>query len=91
MEHSVVLAFLTFGLTEIIVVGVVAVLLFGPRAARGLGSVGRTVLDLKRDVDQTKSSLRRQLTGDLERTLRGPSAKKDRTPTPRADEEGEGR
>jgi len=68
-----------FGLSELIVVGLIIFLLFGPKAARTLGSVGRTILDLKKQVDDTKKGIKREVSREIDSAIYGP-AKKDEKP-----------
>jgi len=75
MQFVPVIAFLGLGPTELIVIALLALLLFGPRAARAMGSMGRTVLNLKREVDDTKAGLRRQVKRQVDDVLRGPKKK----------------
>lgn len=55
------LAFLNLGPAEVVVVAIAAVLLFGPKAARAMGKVGRTLLGVKKEIDDAKDSLHREV------------------------------
>lgn len=72
MNGLFVLAFVNFGWTEGIIIGVVALLLFGPRLARTMGQVGGTLLRFKKDVEDTKLGLTQTIERELNPTL-GPA------------------
>ena len=71
-----------FSVPELIVIGIVAFLLFGPKAARSLGSVGRTILNLKKQVDDTKEGFKREVHREIESVLHGPTRKEEKPPDP---------
>ena len=77
MDAFFVLGFLNLGLPEAIVIGIVALLLFGPRAARAMGRLGRTLLDLKKEVDDTKDGIQRQIKREINATIHGKSKEED--------------
>jgi len=82
MPSGGVLAFLTLGPVEAVVIAIVAVLLFGPAAARAMGKLGRTVLGVKKEIDDVKSSLQREVTKAVHDALSAdqPSARKPEPP-----------
>ena len=61
MPGATIVAFLNLGPVEIAVIAVVAVLIFGPSAARAMGKVGRTLLGVKKEIDDAKDSLHREV------------------------------
>ncbi len=77
MNGLFVLAFVNFGWTEGIIIGVVALLLFGPRLARTMGQVGGTLLRFKKDVEDTKLGLTQTIERELNSAL-GPDDDKPR-------------
>jgi len=64
------LAFLNLGLPETITIAVVALVLFGPRAGRMMGGLARTVLGFKREIDDAKHGIRRQVERQVDDVLR---------------------
>jgi len=81
--HSVpILAFLNIGLTETIVVVVAALLLFGPRAGRAMGSLGRSLLNLKKDIEDTKDGIRREIKREIDTAIYGPDKTRDNRHNP---------
>jgi Sec-independent protein translocase protein TatA len=73
MAGPCVLAFMNLGWTEMVVVAVVALLLFGPQLGRTLGQVGGTMLKLKRGVDGAKHGLTSTIAKQLEEVVTGPA------------------
>ncbi len=61
MPGATIVAFLNLGPVEIAVIAVVAVLIFGPSAARAMGKVGRTLLGVKKEIEDAKDSLQREV------------------------------
>ena len=76
MFTHTVLAFLNFGVTEGIIIALVVLLLFGPKAARSMGKIGRTFLDLKKDVDGVKSGVKKQIARQVKDVVIGPADEK---------------
>jgi Sec-independent protein translocase protein TatA len=83
MAQCCALAFLNLGLPETIVVAVVALLLFGPRAGRTMGSLARTVLGFKKDVDDAKHGIRRQIEREVDDVLRAADPAEDEPSRPK--------
>jgi len=82
MNAVAVLAFLNLGLTETVVVCIVALLLFGPKAARMMGQLGRTLLDFKSGVDDAKRQVTRGIQREVDSLLHGPESEKKKPPAP---------
>jgi Sec-independent protein translocase protein TatA len=77
------LAFLNLGLPETIVIAAVALLLFGPRAGRTMGNLARTVLGFKKDIDEAKHGIRRQIEREVDDVLRSADPAADEPPRPK--------
>ena len=73
-------ALLGLGPAEMIVIGVVALLLFGPRVGRVAGKLGGSLLSIKRDIEGAKTGITKQLTRHIESAVTGPDDKKDGKP-----------
>lgn len=74
------MAFLGLGPSEMIVIGIVALLLFGPGVGRLAGKLGGTLLGLKRDIEGAKTGITRQIARQIESVVSGPDDKKDGKP-----------
>ena len=73
-------AFLNLGLPETVVIGVVALLLFGPRLGRILGKAGGTLLKAKREIEGAKHGITRAVESQIDSAL---STKKKPKPAAR--------
>jgi len=65
---------------DLILLGLFILLLLGPRAGRTLGSLGRTILDLKRQVDDTKEGIKREVHREIGSLLQAPPPKGPKPP-----------
>jgi Sec-independent protein translocase protein TatA len=71
MDYSGVLAFWRLGLGEMILIGGLALLLFGPRLGRTLGQIGGALLRAKREVKGAKQGIVEKLERELAGALHG--------------------
>jgi len=76
------LAFLGLGPWELITIALVMLLLFGPRAARAMGSMGRGILEVKKEVDETKAGFKKAVRNQVEAAFQGPAPKKPKKAKP---------
>jgi Sec-independent protein translocase protein TatA len=82
-------AFLNLGLPETVVIGVVALLLFGPRLGRMIGQFGGTVMKFKSDVENTKHGFTRAIEREMDSALRGRPERPRQAHPPKATPERE--
>jgi len=80
-----VIAFLNLGLPETIVIAVVALVLFGPKAGRTMGNLARTILGAKKEMDDARHGLTRQIERQVGDAL-GKSEKRDEPKAPPRDD-----
>ena len=83
MHGAVALAFLNLGVPEAIVIGILVMLLFGPKAARAMGNLGRILLDVKKDIDDTKRGIARQIKNEVDATVYGRETEEDTPSKPK--------
>ena len=62
-------AFLNLGLPETVVIGIVALLLFGPRLGRLVGKAGGTLLKAKREIEGAKQGITRAVESQIDSAL----------------------
>lgn len=88
MHTCGVLAFLNLGLPETIVIAAVALLLFGPRAGRTMGNLARTILGVKKEVDDARHGLQRHIGRQVGDVLRTPKPRDEAASRQRDDANG---